>query len=154
MRLYHPDYRVTWLDRVAELFDVRTPPTAPDGVDLGLMRRTEVRHVRAFLEGVQNVSLLGDELVRCDSAWRPPEAGLLEAAGHLVLRVRFGQVLPGQLHVQIPTRWARLDPTEHGSRLLLRLIERPSPGLRSFLAGNFEEHDAPRWIEYAVGDGG
>jgi hypothetical protein len=154
VRLYHPDYRVTWLDRVAELFDVRLPPTPPEGVDLSFLRRTEVREVRAFLDGVQNVSLLGDELVRCDSAWCPPEAGLLEATGHLVLRVRFGQILPGMLHMQIPMRWARLDPTPHGCRLLMRLIERPNPGLRSFLAGNFEEHDAPRWVEYAVADGG
>ncbi len=154
MRMYHPDYRVTWLDRIAELFDVRQPPPRPEGVDLTLVQRAEVRAVRAFLDGLRNVSLLGDELVRCDSIWPAPEAASAreDATARLLLRVRFGQVLPGDLHVQLPTRWARLDPTPHGSRLLLRLIERPNPGLRCFLAGNFEEGDEARWVEYAVGD--
>jgi hypothetical protein len=153
VRIYHPEYRVTWLDRVAELFDVRRPTPPPAGVDLTLIRRTEVRDVKAFLEGLRSVNLLGEELVRCDSEWSPVGSAprMEQAAAHLVTRLRFGQVLPGDLRLQIPTRWASLAPTPYGSRLLLRLIERPSPGLRSFLAGNLDAEDAAAWVEYAVG---
>ena len=100
------------------------------------------------------MSLLGDEMVRADSTWRPPATrrALAEVTAHLVHRVRFGQVLPPDLHVFVPARWYQLDAAPHGSRLLLRLAAAPTPGVDCFLAGNLDEDGRERWTEYAAGD--
>lgn len=154
MRIYHPDYRVTWQDRFWDLFAGAHAAPLPEGVDLTLVHRTAARTTREFLDAVLNVSLLGDEMVRIDSAWRLPEPpdARRSAAEVLVRRLRFGQLHPGALRVVLPARWFQLDGAPHGTRVLVRLLECPNPGLRCFLAGNLGEDGGPEWTEYATGE--
>ena len=109
--------------------------------------------MRGFLDETLNVSLLGEEMVRLDSSWRLPAQAesrqdLIEA---LALRVRFGQLHPGGLRVPSALRWLDFQDAPHGTRLLLRLVARPNPGLRSFVAGDLSEDGSGGWIEYALG---
>lgn len=152
--MYHPDYRVTWLERIGELLETRTPARAPEGVDTTLLQRAAIRSVDAFAEGLLNVHLLGVELVRADSSWpAPPEGPAREAAlGALLLRLRYEQLdITGVPHALHP-RWYQLDPAPHGSRLLLRLAEPVNLGLPARLAVNLEtEGGRPRWEAVAAG---
>jgi hypothetical protein len=152
MRIYHPDYPLSWGDRVWDLFAGRKAPAPREGIDYTLMNRAAARVVRDFLDQTLNMTLLGDEMVRVDSAWELPEseAARETAASSLVVRLRFGQVHPGGMRMPIAARWYQFDPANHGTRVLIRLLERPNPGLRSFLAGNLEE-SGDKWTEYAVG---
>lgn len=152
MRIYHPDYRVTWTDRIWDLFAGRPAPARQPGIDYTLLNRASARTVREFLDATLNMSLLGYEMVRIDSAWQMPEAADAgrTAAVALTSRLRFGQVHPGGLRIPVATRWLQFDPAPHGTRVLVRLIDRPNPGLRSFLAGNLDEDGAGRWTEYAI----
>lgn len=152
VRIYHPDYRVSWQDRFWDLFSGHRPASRPDGVDYTLMNRSAARNIRELLEGVLNVSLLGDEMVRVDTSWRLPEEADARqtAAEDLVRRLRFGQMHPGALRVTIPARWLQFDDAPHGTRILVRLLECPNPGLRTFLAGNLAEDGPDEWTEYAV----
>lgn len=153
MRIYHPEYRVTWQDRFWDLFSGHRPPAREEGIDYTLVNRAAARTTRAFLDGILHVSLLGDEMIRLDSTARlPEEPGARQTAAEaLVARLRFGQFHPGDLRVVLPARWFQLDDAPHGTRVLVRLLDHPNPGLRSFLAGNFSEDGTNEWTEYAIG---
>ena len=151
MRIYHPEYRVTWVDRIWDLFDGHRPAPRRDGVDYSLVHRQSARNVRSFLDETLNLSLLGDEMVRVDSAWRLPESGQIAALEGMVARMRFGQMHAAGMRVAIPVRWFQFDSAPHGTRLLLRLLELPNPGLRSYMAGNLDEEGAENWVEYGIG---
>lgn len=153
MRIYHPDHRVSWVDRIWDLFGGHVLRARPAGVDYTLVNRAAARNVRDFLDGTLNMSLIGDEMVRVDSSLRLPDRGEARRAAceAMVTRLRFGQVHPGGVRVQMPARWFQFDDAPHGTRLLVRLLEIPNPGLRSFLAGNMDEFGGEDWQEYAIG---
>lgn len=154
MRIYHPDYRIPWWDRMLDPAGTRARRVRPEGVDFTLLNRSAARAVRGFLDETLNVSLIGDEMVRIDSAWRLPSApdARRELCEALALRVRFGQVQTGGVKVPVALRWLDFQDAPHGTRLLLRLLERPNPGLRSYVAGDLSEDGTGGWEEYASAD--
>ena len=152
--MYHPDYRVTWAERIAELFDVRAAEPPPAGVDTTLLDRAAVRDVRAFTDRVLNVHLLGGDLVRIDSAWRVPDEGPARAAAcaALLRRMRYEQSGVNGLRIPLQTRWFQLDAAPHGSRLLVRLAERVNPGLPGHVCVNLAGSGRPpEWAEVEAG---
>lgn len=153
MRIYHPDYRISFWDRLLDPMGTHAHRPRPSGVDFTLLNRAAARAVRGFLDETLNVGLLGDEMVRIDSAWRlPPEGpGRREACTAIAQRLRFVQVLPGGSRVPVALRWLDFQEAPHGTRLLLRLLERPNPGLRSLVAGDLSEDGSGGWEDYAIG---
>jgi hypothetical protein len=153
VRIYHPDYRISWWDRLLDPAGTHGQRARRTGVDYTLLNRSAARAARDFLDETLNLSLLGDEMVRVDSAWRLPAspAGRRELVEALAVRLRFGQVHPGGVKVQLALRWLDFQDAPHGTRLLLRLIARPNPGFRSFLAGDLSEDGSGGWTEYAIG---
>jgi hypothetical protein len=152
VRIYHPDYRISWWDRLLDPAGTRGQQSRRSGVDYSLLHHTAARAVRGFLDETLNVSLLGDEMVRIDSAWRLPEApaGRRELVSALAVRLRFGQVHPGGVRMPVALRWLDFQDAPHGTRLLLRLLARPNPGLRSYVAGDLSEDGSGGWTEYAI----
>lgn len=155
VRVWHPDYPPTAIERLLDLYHGTVPAPLPEGVDPSLLVTQQLRTVRAFLDGCFSVVLLGHEMVRADSTWRLPEspAARQAAAEALALRLRFGQVHPTGARVPLSARWFELGDVPHGSRCLVRLVELPSSHLRSFLAVNLAEDPRGPWTEVAVGDG-
>lgn len=154
MRIWHPDYPPSWTERLLDLFHGVVPEPPPSGVDLSLIAAHERRTVRAFLDGCGPVVLLGHEMVKADSSWELPEepAARRAAAEALALRLRFGQVHPGELRVPMAARWFEfLERPGGGTRCLIRLVDGPSPHLRSFLAVNLGADRRGPWTEVAVG---
>lgn len=153
LRIYHPEYRVRWFDQLVDLFGGAHPAPRPAGPDYTLLNRAAMRTTRAFLDGAFSVVVLGDEMVRIDSSWALPDGAdaQMAACEALVLRLRFGQVHPNGLRVAIPARWFEFNEAAHGTRVLVRLLQRPDPALRSFLVGNLSETGDDEWAEYAVG---
>lgn len=153
MRVYHPDYKITIWDRLFDPAGTHARRPRPAGVDYTLLNRAAARAARAFLDETLNVSLLGDEMVRIDSAWRLPDAAAArrELCEALAVRLRFGQIQAGGLKVAVSLRWLDFQDAPHGTRLLLRLLDRPNPGLRSFMAGDLSEDGTGGWEEYAIG---
>ncbi len=153
MRIYHPDYRISVWDRLLDPAGTRGRRRVAEGVDYTLLNRAAARSARAFLDDTLNVCLLGDEMVRIDSAWRLPSEGPArrELCEALTARLRFGQVLPGGTKVPVALRWLDFQDAPHGTRLLLRLLDRPNAGLRSFVAGDLSEDGSGGWEEYAIG---
>jgi hypothetical protein len=153
MRIYHPEHQPSWWERALDLFSGVTVRPRPEGVDYGLLNRNAAAVARSFLDGTFSVCLLGDEMIRADSSWRlPVEAEAARSAGEAVAeRVRFGQTLAGGRRIGIPARWFEFTDVPHGTRLLIRLVQRPDPGLRSFLAGSLDDEPGRTWTEYAVG---
>jgi hypothetical protein len=152
--MYHPEYRVTWGDRIAELFDVRAAAAPPAGVDTTLLDRAAVRDVRGFAGGILNVHLLGADLVRIDSEWAAPPEGPARAGScaALLRRLRYEQVGVNALRIPMQPRWYQLDGAPHGARLLIRLAERVNPGLPGHVAINVAETGEPaRWAEVEAG---
>ena len=154
VRVWHPVYPPSWTERLLDLFHGFVPEPAPAGVDLTLMAARELRTVRAFLDECGPIVLLGHEMVKADSRWPMPE-GLAErraAAEALALRLRFGQVHPGELRLPMAARWFELlELPNGGTRCLIRLVDGPSPHLRSFLAANLGPDPRGPWTEVAVG---
>ncbi len=153
MRIYHPDYRISLWDRLLDPLGTRGRPVRPEGVDYTLLNRAAARAARGFLDETLNVCLLGDEMVRIDSAWRLPteREARRELCEALTFRLRFGQSLPGGVKVPVALRWLDFRDAPHGTRLLVRLLDRPNPGLRSFVAGDLSEDGSGGWEEYAIG---
>ncbi|MDP2317256.1 MAG: hypothetical protein Q8P41_30495 [Pseudomonadota bacterium] len=153
MRIYHPDYRISWWDRLLDPAGTHARSQRPVGVDYTLLNRSAARAVRGFLDETLNISLLGDEMVRIDSAWRMPASpeGRRELITAIALRLRFGQVHPANLKVPVALRWLDFQDAPHGTRLLLRLLDRPNPGLRSFVAADLSEDGSGGWEEFAIG---
>lgn len=153
MRIYHPDYRISVWDRLFDPVGTRRRVTRPPtGVDYTLMHRAAARAVRAFLDETTNVTLPGDEMVRVDSGWRLPvgEAARRELCEALALRLRFEQVHPGGVRVPLALRWLEFRDAPHGTRLHIRLLDRPNPGLPSFVAGDLSEDGTGGGEEYAI----
>lgn len=153
LRIYHPDYRVRWVDRLLDLFGGTHPAPRPTGPDYTLLNRAAQRTTLQFLDGVFSVVVLGDEMVRIDTSWTLPEGpdARLVAAEALVQRLRFGQVHPNGLRVAIPARWFEFVDAPHGTRVLLRLLQRPDPALQNLIYRNVSEDGSGEWSEYAVG---
>ncbi|MDP2306396.1 MAG: hypothetical protein Q8P18_10260 [Pseudomonadota bacterium] len=153
MRIYHPDYRISWWDRFLDPAGTHARVVRPVGVDYTLLNRSAARAVRGFLEETLNLYLLGDEMVRIDSAWRLPPSP--EARGELIpaiaLRLRFAQLHPGTVKVPVALRWLDFQDAPHGTSLFLRLLDRPNPGLRSFVDADLSEDGSGGWEEYALG---
>jgi hypothetical protein len=156
MRIWHPDYPPSWTERLLDLFHGVVPEPPPPGVDLTLMAARELRTVREFLDGCGAPVLLGHEMVKCDSRWTLPEdpAARRSAAEAVAVRLRFGQVHPGDLHLPMATRWFEFHDLPGGrTRCLIRLVDGPAPHLRSFLAVNMGPDAKGPWTEVAVGGG-
>ena len=154
VRVWNPDYPPSWFERALDLFVGFTPTPVPAGVDSTLLAALEQRRVRSFLDACGPLVLLGHEMVKADSRWELPEEPETrrEAAAALALRLRFGQVQPGDLRVPMAARWFEfLELPSGGTRCLIRLIDPPSPHLRSFLAANLGSDPRGPWTEVAVG---
>lgn len=154
MRIYHPDYRVSWWDRLLDRAAMSPRVRHEAGVDYTLMNRASARAVREFLDETLNMCLLGDEMVRIDSGRHLPEdvEARRDMCEMLTSRVRFGQVQPGGARTRIATRWMEFRDAPHGTRALIRLLARPNPGLKSFVEGDVSEDGTGGWEEYAVGE--
>lgn len=152
IRVYHPDYEVTWKDRLYDWFSGRQAPPRSEGVDYTLVNRVALRALRELLEGVVAVTPLGQEMMRIDSAWRLPDAESARQAvvDGLVGRLRLAQVLPDGGRRPLAVRWLQFEDVSHGTRILVRLLDRPNPALHTVLAGNMSE-DSTAWSEFAVG---
>ncbi len=152
LRVYHPDYPVSWFDRVMDLFAGVEPPERAEGIDYSLVDRATVRGMRGILDGMLHISLLHAEMVRADTTWVLPQSPSTrrELGEELVRRLKFGQFDIGGVRVLIPIRWVQFEDAPHGSRLLIRLVAAPNHGLHSFLAGNVGVAQAD-WEEVAVG---
>lgn len=152
LRVYHPDYNVSWYDRLYDWFSANKPMLRDPGVDYTLLNRATLRALRDLLEGVTGIHAIGEEMVRIDTVWRLPTAedarrGVVEG---LVGRIRLSQVHPGNRRVQLTIRWFEFAPTPTGTRVLVRLVFKPVPSLPVALAGNLSEDD-DAWSEFAVG---
>ncbi len=152
LRVYHPDYPVSFLDRLMDLFGSVEPPERDEDVDYSLVDRATVRGMRGILDGMLHISLLGAEMVRADTTWSLPTqpSTRRELGEELVRRLRFGQLQPQGSRTTVAIRWVQFEDAPHGSRLLIRLVSAPNHGLRSFLAGNVGVSRAD-WEEVAVG---
>jgi hypothetical protein len=141
LRIYHPGYRPTWFEQAAELFSGKRVRPPVEGADYSLVQRHARDTVRAFLDGCYAISMISRDLVRADSNWRMPERreGQRDAAEALVSRLRFGQQMAGGQHIPLAARWFQLMDAPGGSRLVVRLVHEPSPGMRIHLAANLEE---------------
>jgi hypothetical protein len=153
VRIYHPDYRISWWDRVLDPAGTHARTHRPAGVDYTLLNRSAARAVREFQDETLNISLLGDEMVRIDSAWRMPPSpeGQRALVSAIALRIRFSQVHPGGVKVPVALRWLDFQDAPHGTRLMLRLLDRPNPGLRSFVAADISEDGTGGWADFAMG---
>lgn len=153
MRLYHPDYHVTWRERIAELLLVRSVRRVPAGVDGTLVERGAIQAVSGFAEGVSGVHLLGAALLRVDSSWEAPSApdARATACGAMLLRLRFQQIDRAGQRIPLQPRWYQLDESMHGSRLLMSLAEPLDPALRGALAVNLASSDVAMWEELSAG---
>ena len=155
MRIWHPDYPPSWGERLLDLFHGHVPAPTPAGVDLTLMAAREQRVVRSFLHGCGAVALLGHEMVKADSSWTLPTGGKERraAAEAIALRLRFGQIEPGDLRRPRAARWFEfLDLSGGGTRCLIRLVDEPATHLKSFLAVNLGSNPRGPWTEVAVGE--
>ncbi len=153
VRLYHPDYHVTWRERIAELLLVRSVRRVPAGVDGTLVERGAIHAVSGFAEGVSGVHLLGAALLRVDSSWEAPSApdARATACGAMLLRLRFQQIDRAGQRIPLQPRWYQLDESMHGSRLLMALAEPLDPALRGALAINLASTDVATWEELSAG---
>lgn len=153
MRIWHPDYPPSWTERLLDLFHGSVPEPAPPGVDLTLMAARELRTMREFLAQCGPPVLLGHEMVKADSGWSlPTDAEARRSAGEaLAIRLRFGQVQPGDLRLPMAARWFEFhDLAGGGTRCLIRLVDGPAPHLRSFLAARLGHDPHGPWTEVAV----
>lgn len=151
MRVYHPDYAPSWFERVAELFTLEKPASAPDGVDLGVLRRLAARDAEALRAGVHDVRALGGDLLRVDTSWRPNDgAGRAVALPRLVPRLRVAQLHAGAVRIELPLRWAQFRATPDGTRLLLRLVEPLVDGLATIVAVDVSPGEAHDWVDADV----
>lgn len=153
IRVYHPDYRVTWWDQLYNLHTRQTEIHRAEGVDYSLYHRAASRLVRNFLEGVLNISLVGSDMVRVDSSLRlsdNPEHRD-EQIDTLVCRVRIQQVQSGGVRAPQAARWFQFQGVPHGTQLLISLVQRPNPALTTTLAGNLSEDGRETWSELASG---
>ncbi len=153
VRLYHPDYHVTWRERIAELLLVRSVRRVPAGVDGTLVERSAIHAVSGFAEGVSGVHLLGAALLRVDSSWEAPSApdARATACGAMLLRLRFQQIDRAGQRIPLQPRWYQLDESMQGSRLLMSLAEPLDPALRGALAINLAPTDVAAWEELSAG---
>lgn len=153
VRIYHPDYRPTWLEQAVELFAGERVRARVDGADHSLLHRHARDTVRAFLDGCYAISMVGRDLVRADSNWPMPTErdGGRGAAEALVTRLRFGQEMAGGQKIALAARWFQLMAAPGGSRLVVRLVHEPAPGMRIHLAANLEE-GREDWAVVAGGD--
>ncbi|MSQ00986.1 MAG: hypothetical protein EXR71_03710 [Myxococcales bacterium] len=154
LRIWHPDYPPSWSERLLDLFHGVVPSPPPDGVDMTLLASHQRRLVREFLDGCAPVTLLGHEMVKADTTWTLPDDPVARrsAAEALALRLRFGQVHPGERRLPLAARWFEfLDRPGGGCRCLIRLVDGPSPHLNSFLAVNMGADPLGPWTEVAVG---
>lgn len=140
IRYYHPEYTVTWWDRLYDLNRGRLLPHRERGVDYTLLQRIANRELRHILDRVLSVHVLGGDIVRIDTDAELPEdpQAREDLCAELVRRLRFGQVQPDGRRVALPLRWVEFAETGAGLTLLLRTLGRPDPGLRSFLAAQIE----------------
>lgn len=152
IRVYHPDYPVSWADRIMDLFGGLEPDARDEDVSYALLDRTTVVGLRAVLDGMLHVSLLGAEMVRADTVWELPPApsARKELCREMVRRLRFEQCQPSGLRTLIGIRWVQFEDAPHGARMLIRLAGIPNMGLKSVLAGNIGV-SVPDWEEVAVG---
>lgn len=152
LRVYHPDYPVSWFDRLMDLFGSVEPEARSASVDYTLVDRSTVRGLRGILDGMLHISLLGAEMVRADTTWElPPSPSTRRELGEeIVRRLKFEQVQPNGARSAIPIRWVQFEDAPHGSRLLIRLVHTPNLGIRSLLAGNVGVASVD-WEEVAVG---
>lgn len=153
LRVYHQDYRVSWVDRLYDFFSGHTLPKRAPGVDYTLMNRASLRMVREFLDGATHIQLLGDEMVKVESSMRllpEPEARKAQVDG-LTSRLRVGQVQTGNYRTPLAARWFQYEEIPGGTRLLVRLLDVPNPALRTFVSGNLNEDEDGTWMDYAVG---
>lgn len=153
VRIWHPDYPPSWAERVLDLFAGIVPEPLPVGVDTRLIVAHEQRIVREFLDGCFSVVHLGHEMVRADTSWVLPQTPEGRRAGSiaLTLRLRFGQIHPGGARLAMAARWFEFHEAPHGTRVVVRLLDVPSPHLRSFLAANLGADPRGPWTEMAVG---
>lgn len=153
MRFYHPDTPVSIWDRLGDpLGTLRHHGRAP-GVDYTLVNRAAAQAVRELLDELSGLCLLGDDMVRLDTRWRLPPAGPAreQVCAEIALRLRFGQVHPGGIRLTLPLRWVEFREEVDCTHVLLRVLGRPNPGLRSYVAGDLSEDGSGGWEEYALG---
>jgi len=150
LRYYHPEYRPSWRDKLYDFFSVRVVPPRPPGVEYHFLDRLVARTTRQLLDGVVSLQLLGQEMVRVESAVPLPPAddARAELCGELVGRLRFGQIQPDGRRVALPVRWIEFASRGDNLVLFLRTVGRPDPGLRSFLAANLGA--SGQWTEVAI----
>ena len=136
---------------MAELFTLEKPASAPDGVDLGMLRRLAARDAEALRAEVHDVRALGGDLLRVDTTWRPTEGpGRAVALPRLVARLRVAQLHAGKVRVELPLRWVQFRAMPGGTRLLLRLVEPVVDGLATILAVDVSSDEAPDWVDADV----
>lgn len=160
LRVYDPRYQVSLLDRVYDFFSGRSLPQRREGVDYTLLNRASLRTMQEFLDGVTQITLLGehslgDEMLRVDSTWRlatEPIPRRSQVDG-LTSRLRVGQVQGNNSHKLLDVRWFQYEDLPGGTRLLIRLVRAPNPSLRTFVSGNLNEDEEGDWMDYLVGLG-
>lgn len=153
MRFYHPDTPLTIWDRLGDPLGTLRRRTRAPGVDYTLLNRAAAQGVRDLLDEMSGLCLLTDDMVRIDTRWRLPANGTArgEIGSEIAVRLRFGQIHPGNLRLTIPLRWVEFRDEPDCTQLLLRLHGRPNPGLRSYVAGDLSEDGSGGWEEYALG---
>lgn len=152
LRIYHPEYPVTWWDRLYDFFGGQTVRVPVVGVDYSLVHRASARALRELLDGVQGLNLLGAEMVRIDSTLRLPAnpAVRRDLCEDLVQRIKFGQTLADETRSFFGIRWVEFSDTESGVRLIVRLVQTPNAGLRSFMAANLSNDPIGDWTEFGI----
>ena len=153
MRFYHPDTPLSIWDRLGDPLGTWKRHRRAPGVDYTLLNRAAAQGARELLEEMSGLCLLSDDMVRIDTRWRLPPArpGQEEVCAEIALRLRFGQVHPGGMRLTIPLRWVEFREQPDCTQVLLRLVGRPNPGLRSYVAGDLSEDGSGGWEEYALG---
>jgi hypothetical protein len=155
LRLYHPDYEVTWVDRLYDFFSGHTLPPRQEGVDYTLIDRAAMRTVREFMDGISSIAILGDEMVRVESGWsmaEDPNARFKQAEA-LTTRLRICQLQSTGARLPLIARWFQFEESPTGTRLLARLLAPPNPALRPFLSGNLGVDatlSRPEWVDIII----
>ena len=155
VRMYHPDYVPSWLERLGELFDMDRPDPEPSGADLTFLRRAASRDVQAFVDGRFALRHLGWGLVRVDSNLRLPADPVARrvTCGHLVRRVRIAQVVPqrsGVAHptvIPYPARWYQFEDVGGGTSVRIRLIDTVPERWPWHLSVDLSTGPEPEWTE-------
>ncbi|MCK6529952.1 hypothetical protein L6R50_21125 [Myxococcota bacterium] len=124
------------------------PPLPPPNVDLSLLHRLEGRHVREFVEGIEDYQLADHRgrSVHVTSTFRmPAEPDLARRMARVLARhLRFGVVDDaGDGLRYLPLRAVDVEWDETGTRAILHLGDRLAAGTRASISGWLPAADDP-----------